>query len=343
MKPTFLAHLTLLCLAGAISAPAAELWPVPEWQVVAEDARSLKASAREELNAFAQEQNSRALLIVRGGKIESESYFLGWKADQPHGAGSAAKAFTSALVGIAIAEGKIPAVTTPVATWLPDSRIARATLADLLTMRSGLPYDNALQQAMHRSDDWLAFIGGQTPVRGPGVQFHYSGFDPILIAAILKKATGTALNDYAEERLFGPLGIRGARWEGDKQGLTNGGSMLAMTARDYARFGLLFLRQGRWQERVVVPADWVKQSTPNQFEKGWPWYGYYWWRLPWKTESSDPRLLGCYFASGGGGQHIILLPALDTVIVRLGDEPKLTPSGQKFVPELLNRFLSCLP
>jgi CubicO group peptidase (beta-lactamase class C family) len=119
--------------------------------------------------------------------------------------------------------------------------------------------------------------------------------------------------------------------------------MLAMTARDYARFGLLFLRGGRWQDRVVVPAEWVKESTRNHFEKGWPWYGYYWWRLPWKTESSDPRLRGCYFASGGGGQHIIILPALDTVIVRLGDEPKLTPSGQKFVPELLNRFLQCLP
>jgi CubicO group peptidase (beta-lactamase class C family) len=311
--------------------------------------RQFQADAMEPVRAFVGEQNSRALLVIRNGRIEFEWYSNDWSADKLHGAGSAAKSFTSALVGIAIIEGKVAGTESTLAEWFPEwtskdptGHLANATLAHLLTMRSGLPYNNQLQVAMHREKDWLAYIQQQVPVRAPGTQFHYSGFDPILISAILQQATKKSLGEYAEEKLLRPLGIRDAKWQADAQGLTNGGSLLALTARDYARFGLMFLREGKWQDQQLVSTDWVKQSTCNQFAK-WPWYGYYWWRLDPKFESTDERLRGCYFASGGGGQHIIVLPKLDIVVVRLGDEPLLTPSGQKFVPELCRRLLNVLP
>ncbi len=319
-----------------------DTWPVPEWQSVPPGERLFAEASLAPVLAFAEEQHTRALLLVRGGRLEAEYYFDDWSADQNHSLASATKSITSLLTGIAIAEKHVPGVKAPVSNWFPDFPNANATLADLLTMRGGLPYDKKLQVAIHRAPDWLAFIRSQPLARPPGERFLYSGFDPILLAAILQKATGQPLNAYAKEKLFTPLGITGTVWEGDERGLINGGSQLAMTARDFARIGLLCLRNGRWQDRQIVPADWLQQSTANQVG-GAPWYGFYWWKLPAQTEASDPRLAGCYFASGGGGQHLIVLPRLDLAIVRLGAEPKLTPSGQKFVPELLRRLFTSEP
>jgi CubicO group peptidase (beta-lactamase class C family) len=328
---------------AAFAAFADEAWPVPDWQSVPAAERLFPEAALGPVLAFAQEQNSRALLLVRGGRLEAEHYFGDWTAGQNHSLASAAKSITSLLTGIAIAEKHLPGVEAPVSTWFPDFSNANATLADLLTMRGGLPYEKKLQAAMHRAPDWLAFIRSQPLARPPGERFLYSGFDPILLAAVLQRATGQPLDVFAKEKLFTPLGITSAVWEGDERGLINGGSQLAMTARDFARFGVLCLRKGRWQDQQIVPADWMATSTANKFEKGWPWYGYYWWKLPAEAEAADPRLAGCYFASGGGGQHLIVLPQLDLAIVRLGSEPKLTPSGQKFVPELLRRLLATIP
>jgi CubicO group peptidase (beta-lactamase class C family) len=332
----------LVCLAPPLAGVADESWPVPEWQSVPVAEHLFPEGALAPVLAFALEQNSRALLVVRGGRLESEHYFGDWTTDQNHGLASAAKSITSLLTGIAIAEKRVPDVKTPVSHWFPGFPNADAILADLLTMRGGLPYEKKLQVAMHRAPDWLAFIRSQPLARPPGERFLYSGFDPILLAAVLQKATAQPLDAFAQEKLFTPLGITGTVWEGDERGLINGGSQLAMTARDLARIGLLCLRQGRWQDRQIVPADWLETSISNQVG-GAPWYGYYWWKLPGQTEASDPRLAGCYFASGGGGQHLIVLPRLDLAIVRLGSEPQLTPSGQKFVPELLRLLLASAP
>lgn len=342
MTPRLPGLIAFACLAVPLAAFADEVWPVPEWQSVPAAERLFPEASLGPVLAFAQEQNSRALLLVRGGRLESEHYFGDWTADQNHSLASAAKSITSLLTGIAIAEKHLPGVEAPVSHWFPDFPNANATLADLLTMRGGLPYEKKLQVAMHRAPDWLAFIRSQPLARPPGERFLYSGFDPILLAAILQKATGQRLDVFAKEKLFAPLGITSAVWEGDERDLINGGSQLSMTARDFARFGVLCLRGGRWQDRRIVPADWLKRSTSNQVG-GAPWYGFYWWKLPAETEASDPRLAGCYFASGAGGQHLIVLPQLDLAIVRLGSEPKLTPSGQKFVPELLRHLLATIP
>lgn len=341
-------HAIALCLACfpgagvAAGGQAEDVWPVPNWETVPANQRGLSQGALAPVLRFAEEQNSRALLVVRGGRLELDHYFGDATTDEMHQLASAAKSITSLLTGIAIAENRLPGVDAPVSTWFPGLPNATATLADLLTMRGGLPYDKTLRVAMHRVPDWFAFIGSQDPIREPGEQFLYSGFDPILLSAILARATGQSLDAYANEKLFVPLGISSFEWKIDEVGLVNGGSQLSLTARDFARIGLLCLRKGRWQDRQIVSSDWLLQSTTNQVG-GAPWYGYYWWKLPAETEASDARLAGSYFASGAGGQHLIILPALDTVIVRMGSSPKLTPSGQKFVPAFLRRYLAILP
>lgn len=340
-RPTKRLHLPLLAIL-ALPAFAEEHWPVPHWETIPPEERRFTDQDIAPVLRFAEEQNTRILLIVQGGRLELEHSFDDGMLDQSHPLASAAKSVTSLLVGIALADDLLPSVEAPLSIWFPEAKIGGATLADLLTMRSGLPYGRKLQVGMHRAPDWLAYIQAQKPIRAPGTQFLYSGFDPILISAILARATDQPLDVYAKEKLFTPLGITNTTWEGDGKGLKNGGSQLSLTARDFARLGLLCLRNGRWQDRQIVPAPWIEQSTVNQVG-GAPWYGYYWWKLPAETEASDPRFTGCYFASGAGGQHLVVLPELDTVLVRLGENPKLTPSGQKFVPELLRKFLITLP
>lgn len=200
-------RLAAIFLVLPLAAFADEAWPVPEWQSVPPDHRLFPEAALAPVLAFAEEQQTRALLLVRGGRLEAEHYFGDWTAEKPHGLASATKSVTSLLTGIAIAEGKLPGVDAPLSTWFPDSSIATATLAGLLTMRSGLPYDRKLQVGMHRAPDWLAYIRAREPVREPGQQFLYSSFDPILVSAILARATGQPLDVYAREKLFAPLGI----------------------------------------------------------------------------------------------------------------------------------------
>jgi len=154
---------------------AAEPWPVPDWQVVPPPQRRHPPTALAPVLDFARDQDSRALLIVHDGRLECEAYFDGWNADRLHPAASAAKSVTSALVGIAIAEGALAGTEETLSAWFPDwttadqtGSLAGVTLADLLTMRSGLPYDKALQKGMHRAPDWLAYIQEQRPIRAPG-------------------------------------------------------------------------------------------------------------------------------------------------------------------------------
>ena len=345
----FSASVVAFPIMSLAACEAGGYWPSADWEVARLEERLFRESLLDPLKTFVQEQNSSAFLIIHRGRLETEWYFDGAKPEDRVGSASAAKSFTSALVGIAMEEGYLPGTGTTLADWFPEwtrgdpsGNLAMVTLADLLTMRSGLPWNRDLQVAMHQAPGYLEFIQQQAPEAPPGIRFLYSGFDPILISAIMRRATGQWLADYAQKKLFKPIGIRGATWNGDPKGLTNGGSLINMTARDYARFGLLYLREGRWMDKQVVPAAWVQKSTPNQFD-GWPWYGYYWWHLQEEVENSDARLQGCYFAAGAGGQHIIILPALDTVIVRLGTEPKLSPSGGKFVPELCRLLVDSLP
>jgi CubicO group peptidase (beta-lactamase class C family) len=222
------------------------------------------------------------------------------------------KSVTSALVGIALADGKLESVDQRLAEFFPgyasaaDSGVRRVTLADLLTMRAGFS-----GEPIASSGNWIRTLMTRPLEREPGRVFSYDSGSSHLLSAVLTKVTGEQAAALARERIFRPLGITGGwRWPDDGQGVSIGGDGLAMRARDLAKLGQLYLQEGQWNGKQVVPAAWVRRSTREHTGVGAPGqgYGYQWW------VQDGPRGKA-YAALGYGGQAIVVLPTLDLVVV----------------------------
>jgi CubicO group peptidase (beta-lactamase class C family) len=178
----------------------------------------------------------------------------------------------------------------------------------------------------------------------PGTEFRYDSGGVILLSAMLKNRTGMHAHEYADRFLFKPLGIETRLWYRNKEGHTATGGGLMLTARDTAKFGLLYLNGGRWGEVQVVPEDWVRESLRMHVDltvKGQPpsGYGYLWWVL-----APDPRGNGrqfVYGARGRFGQYIFIVPEHDMVVVVFGDA-KTSPEMAKPIEIFYDRILTAV-
>lgn len=262
---------------------------------------------------------THSMLVLHKGKLIYEDYAEGWDKDTPHFMASVTKSFLSALVGIAIGEGKIKGADQKVIEFYPDAVIAEGqeskkdmTIEHLLTMTSGLPGDSdASDWAWWDAPD-ISKAAFETPqLHAPGVKYSYnSGPGCQTLAGIVCRAVGMSLYDYAQEKLFGPLGMTSVTWDQADDGSYFGGFGLNMTPRDMARFGYLYLNYGRWENKQILPADWVVQSGPRS--KASYSYGRMFWNY-------DLLPFGdAYEANGAVGQFINIIPAMDMVIVRTG-------------------------
>jgi CubicO group peptidase (beta-lactamase class C family) len=186
------------------------------------------------------------------------------------------------------------------------------TLRDLLMMRSGLKWGEANWQVipLWESDlDQMQRILSLPLENPPGETWNYSTADAHLIGGILTRATGVSLLDYANAHLFEPLGITGVEWDTDSRGYNVGGSGLALTPREMAKFGYLYLNNGLWDGEQIVPAEWVALTTSTQDEE--TDYGYLWWRGEREFFGGYPA----FAALGYGGDMIFVYPELDLVAV----------------------------
>ncbi|GIV81622.1 MAG: serine hydrolase [Anaerolineae bacterium] len=275
-----------------------------------------------------------SLLVIRHGALAFERYMRGMTPDRPHNLKSATKSVTSLLVGIALATGDLGGLDEPLGYILPelftgiDDRAKREiTIRDLLTMRSGLAWDEygASAIAMTASPDWVRYVLERPLAHPPGTHFNYSTGDTQLLAAALQRLTGMSLSEYAALYLFGPLGITRYTWPADPQGVTIGGAELSLTPRDLARIGYLALRGGRWGDEALVPADWIADSHRPHVALGTSdscaglGYGYLWWVRPQAGYNSA-------LAVGYGGQFAIVVPALDLLVVMTGDLSDVPPA-----------------
>jgi CubicO group peptidase (beta-lactamase class C family) len=261
----------------------------------------------------------RSLLVVRNGRVVADESFAGAGLnDRPHDVKSASKSLLSALVGIAIERGAIAGVDATVgdllpgyARGLPEAKRA-ITLGDLLAMESGLASTSGEHYgAWVAHGDWTAAALAR-PLEGePGAGYTYSTGNSHLVSAILTEATGRSTLELARETLLGPLGVEVSSWERAPEGYYFGGNSFEVTPRDLARFGQLYLQDGRWGDRQVVPAEWVERSTRRHAE-GWPdrygAYGYLWWLPP-----DDPW--ESFAAIGYGGQLLYVVPELEMLAV----------------------------
>lgn len=292
----------------------------PEWSLstpgdVGIDEAALEAGATE----LARSPALLSLLVVRADALVFERYYHGSDASHSNNVHSASKSILSALLGIALADGSIDSLDAPLADYLPEyvpagSANAAITLRHVVTMSSGLAWtEDDTESSIEPSDDWVGAILGQPLIVTPGADFNYSSGMSHVLSAVLTRATGSSTCAYAHEKLLGPLGITAEHWGRDPDGLFSGGYNLYMTPRELARFGLLYLRDGDWDGRQLVPAGWVQQSIEPQLpaDDGYD-YGYYWWLM--RGGDQDVAI-----AWGFGGQFVYLVPALDLMVVMTAD------------------------
>jgi CubicO group peptidase (beta-lactamase class C family) len=255
---------------------------------------------------------------------------------------SVSKSVTSALIGIAIARGEISNIDVPVLPYFsafkvkPDPRRDRMRLRHLLTMSTGIRWDESSTSytdaknncaEMEASDDWIQYVLDQPMAAEPGTTFVYNSGATELLSYIIKQATGREADDYAKEHLFAPLGIDDYYWKRTPRGLADTEGGLYLRPRDLAKFGYLYLKDGVWDGKRILPADWTKESTRWHIDAGRSGrgYGYKWWLLSRKGQGT----YDAYAALGYGGQRLIVVPELDLIAVFTGwniyDKPELNP------------------
>lgn len=269
------------------------------------------------VSARKQGLDLHGVLVIRHGFIVKEMYFPPYTAHTTHELYSCTKSFVSALTGIAVDKGLIPDVSLPVLGFFPgktfahtDSRKRAMKVEDLLTMSAGLGWvegDETYRRMYMSSRDWVQFVLDTPMTAEPGQRFTYNSGCSHILSAIIQEKSGMRTDEFARAYLFGPLGIRDPSWEKDPSGIPIGGWGLRLAPRDMAKLGYLYLHEGMWEGKQVVPVSWVRASTRRhvQADAGWG-YGYQWW--------VDPAV-PMYAALGRYGQSVFVVPSLDMVAV----------------------------
>lgn len=306
-------------------------WPTDEWPEgpvpAGVDAAALDAHLDRSFGELSTEGNTTdAVLVVQGGRIVAERYRPGFgDRNTTHPSWSMAKSFTQALVGILVVKGELDIYEpAPVPAWdEPGDPRAAITTDQLLRMASGLAW---IEDYFATDSDTLAMLFGDgqsdmaayaadKPLEAPpDSRAAYATGTSNIISGIIGRIVGTG-DDYErfiDDELLQPLGIdlEGTDLGWDGAGQLIGGSVFDLNARDYARFGLLYLRGGAWDGTAIVPPSWVDYArTPTPPPAGWDQYAAHWW-----TYEDCP---GGFRAGGFYGQHIVLCPSLDLVVVVL--------------------------
>lgn len=315
MRRVLMVLIGVICLVGGLAgAQERAYWPTESWRTQLPEEQGLDRAALDSALEMLQEELPfvNSLLVVREGVVILEEYYNDYDAESLHLLWSVTKSFMSALIGIAIERGDIESVDDPIVDYFPDyfvdiddAQKREITLRDLLMMRSGFDWHEGLTIGLWFVErDQIEFILNRDLLVEPGERWNYSTGNSHLLSAALTQATGKSAAEYAAEHLFGPLGIVDYEWTTDAAGINIGGAELRLTTRDMAKFGFLYLNQGRWEDQQIVPEEWVQLTTAPESTQ---FYGYHWWVNPIEGSRS-------FAAEGYAGQNIVVLPELDIVI-----------------------------
>lgn len=282
--------------------------------------------------------NLHAVFIARKGRVEMERYFEGpderwgtplgtiaFSADTLHDLRSVSKSIVGLLYGIALAEGKVPALDAPLLDAFPaypdlarDERRRALRISHALAMTMGLEWNEDLpytdprnsEISMERSKDRYRYVLERPIVAKPGERWRYSGGATAVLGHLIAKGAGVPLLDYARDKLFSPMGIENVEWTRGFNGEAAAASGLRMRAPDLARVGQLLLQRGEWNGRALIPKDWISESlTPRADAFEGLRYGYHWYVI--QRHDGSPA----YMAIGLGGQRLVVIPALELVYV----------------------------
>ena len=337
----------LLATSALLSAPLAtaqqttQPWPTRGWPVSSPEEQGMSSERLARLVDFGAFNDMDSVLVTRHGRIVLEATYAPFRAGLKHRVYSVTKSVVSTLVGMALADGLLDSTDRRVVDFFPGRTIANLdeakkaiTVQQLLDMTSGLTWSEGLSGAaesyiaMTRTPDWQQFILDHPMAAAPGTRFYYSSGNSHLLSAILSKVTGRSANDYARERLFGPLGIDDVLWQADPQGASGGGAGLYLQPRDMAKIGYLWLRGGLWEGKQILPAAWIEGVRAADVDMRESWasdmrYGRQFWVLP---------LRDAFLAVGYHRQLIVVMPKLDIVAVVTGSSRFSSPNGMASTP-----------
>ncbi len=297
--------------------------------------------------------NMHSLLVIENNDLVIEQYYNGWKKDRLHFLASNTKSFNSLLIGVAIEQGYIKSVDQKMLDFFPeyknlkkDTLKNKITIKDLLTMTSGFQWDeqslpltdpNNMGRQMDLTNDWLKSAIMLPMDTAPGTKYVYSGPNNIILSEIIKKTTGKNIAEFAEEYLFKPLGIKEYDWF-EKNGVYDSGGGLKLKSRDIAKYGLLHLNKGKWNENEIVSEKWIEEIFSPYIEIHHPFYSCYQWQMV-KTEYG----FNAWFIPGNGGQIINIIPELDMVIIINADNRKISKNRREPIEYLIQDIIKIHP
>jgi CubicO group peptidase (beta-lactamase class C family) len=262
--------------------------------------------------------------------VQSEGEWIEYDRNTLHFMASVTKSFTSVLFGIAMDEGLIQSVDETVISHYPayssfmTDQKADITIKHLLTMSAGLAWDENTYPfgdsrndvtGLFQSSDPIKFILQKTLESTPGSRFHYNSGYTNVLADIIRRQNGINLKQYAEQKLFGPLGITSYRLDMLTSRLAFASGGLYLGVRDLAKIGQLYLNDGVWNGNRIVSKEWVTESTQSYINPNYGFangYGYQWWL---DNFAYNGKVFNFYFAAGWGGQYMYLLPQENMIIV----------------------------
>ncbi|MGL9623213.1 serine hydrolase [Bradyrhizobium sp. U531] len=299
-----------------------------------------------DVDLYMQQARTSGLIVLKDGQVLLERYGLDRKEKDRWNLTSASKSVTSILVGAAIQDGcikSLEALVTDYISELKDSAYEGVTIRQLLTMTSGVQWNESVQgDFTHAGSDFHLFwstvaepevdpmvsvMRRRPRIHEPGAKYNYSTADTHLAGILVSNAVAKSLSEYLSDKLWQPYGMEeDAIWQVDAGGRELGGGWLSVTLRDCARIGQFMLSGGKAGARQVLPPGWVEDATsahvtfPSEPASDRIGYGYFWWI----TKNS-------YVASGGFGQRIIVYPQDKVVIVINSAWPSVYPPGGQAV------------
>ena len=295
-----------------------------------------------------------SMIIFKDSKLVFEEYFQGhrykwdgknhhgewtnWDKSTLHGVKSVSKSITSLCIGIAIDKGFIKSVDQSIFDYLPNHKHLntndkeKITIEHLLTMTSGLEWadlgntSNDIVGIWYQDKDPITFILEKPLIHNPGTTFNYSGGNTIILGEIIKNASNMELDEFSKENIFKPLEIDSSNWSlRFDNGVIEAGGGLEMTPRDMVKIGVTYLNNGIYNDTQIISKQWIEKSSTSYsnntninisgHDSGSHDYSYSWWL---KSHSKSGEEINLYHAVGWGGQEIIILPKLNTVVVFTG-------------------------
>jgi CubicO group peptidase (beta-lactamase class C family) len=288
-------------------------------------------SSSEILNFLSEAEKRNAglhsVMVIRHGSVVAEGWWAPYQADIKHGLYSLSKNITATAIGFAVQEGKL-SLDDKVISFFPgdlpavvDENLAAMTVRDLLTMSGGHGSDTLYPLLQTKEGTWARTFLSIPLKYKPGTHFVYNSGSTYMLSAIITKVSGQPMLEYLKPRLFAPLGIEGADWDSDPQGINFGAAGLRLRTEDIARFSQLYLQKGLWKGKRILSGQWIADATAFQIannDNGAPakkddddikqGYGYHFWL-------SRPVAQGAYRSEGAFCQFGIVMPKQDAVIV----------------------------